>query len=130
LILNRHPKLAAAILWMISRDEAIVCEHLVNVGRRDATQRVAHMLLELAQRIGERQGREMACVFECPLTQVDLADAVGLTAIHVNRVLRILRERRLVNMTRNQVTIHDPEGLSELAGFDATYLQLTNSIAS
>jgi CRP-like cAMP-binding protein len=128
-LLDRHPRLAAALLWMISRDEAIVCEHLVNVGRRDATQRVAHLLLELAQRIGDREEGTLVTAYDCPLTQPDLADALGLTAIHVNRVLRTLRERQLVTMSRHRVTIHDPEALSRIAEFNPRYLKKSDAVS-
>jgi CRP-like cAMP-binding protein len=83
----RTPRLAAAILWAASRDEAMVVEHLVDLGRRDAAERMAHFLLELGARLalvglGSKTG------FACPLTQYHLADALGLSAVHVNRVLR------------------------------------------
>lgn len=122
-ILDQHPRLAAALLWLISRDEAIVCEHLVNVGRRDATQRVAHLLLELGQRISEQADGHLASAYDCPLTQPDFADALGLTAIHVNRVLRSLRERGLVTVARQRVTIHDHDALSRIAEFNPRYLK-------
>jgi CRP-like cAMP-binding protein len=81
------PRLATAVLWAASRDEAMVVEHLVNMGRRSAEVRMAHFLLELGARlqlvgIGDKTG------FDCPLTQYHLADALGLSAVHVNRVLR------------------------------------------
>jgi CRP-like cAMP-binding protein len=87
------PRLATAILWAASRDEAMVVEHLVGIGRRDADARMAHFLLELGSRLalvgmGSKEG------YDCPLTQYHLADALGLSAVHVNRVLRQLRETR------------------------------------
>jgi CRP-like cAMP-binding protein len=60
--------------------------------------------------------------FACPLNQYVLADALGLSAIHVNRVLRQLRERGLITVKAHQVIIHDLEGLRELAGYDSGYL--------
>lgn len=115
------PRLATAIFWAASRDEAMVVEHLVNIGRRDANVRVAHFLLELGSRLelvgmGGKEG------YDCPLTQYHLADALGLSAIHVNRVLRHLRERGLVTFRDGRVAFHNHQGLVELADFDATYL--------
>ena len=117
----RTPRLATAILWAMSRDEAMVVEHLVGIGRRGADARMAHFLLELASRLtlvgmGTKDG------YDCPLTQYHLADALGLSAVHVNRVLRQLRERGLATFRDGRVTLHDHPGLVDLAGFDPAYL--------
>lgn len=118
---EQAPRLAAAVLWAASRDEAMLVEHLVGVGRRAADARVAHFLLELCSRLalvgfGNREG------FDCPLTQYHLADALGLSAVHVNRVLRSLRERKLATFRDNHVCFHDYDQLARMAGFDDTYL--------
>lgn len=115
------PRLATAILWAVSRDEAMVVEHLVGLGRRDADARMAHFLLELGVRLslvgmGSKKG------YACPLTQYHLADALGLSAIHVNRVLRKLREDELVTFRDGSVTFNNYEGLVKLADFDPAYL--------
>lgn len=118
---TRVPRMATAVLWASARDEAMVAEHLVNVGRRTAEQRVAHLLLELGARldlvgIGDRSG------YPCPLTQYHLADALGLSAIHVNRVLRHLREDGLVTFQKGKVIFGDRARLEHLAAFDGAYL--------
>ena len=115
------PRLAVAILWAASRDEAMVVEHLVNLDRRSAEERLAHFLLELGARLnlvglGDRTG------FDCPLTQYHLADALGLSAVHVNRVLRIFREKGLVTLHNGRVSFDDFAGLQALGGFDTAYL--------
>ncbi|MFZ5708415.1 MAG: Crp/Fnr family transcriptional regulator [Pseudomonadota bacterium] len=115
------PRLAMAVLWAVSRDEAMVVEHLVGIGRRDADARMAHFLLELSSRLalvgmGGKEG------YDCPLTQYHLADALGLSAVHVNRVLRQLRENGLVTFRDGHVSIHDHDRLVELAEFDPAYL--------
>ena len=115
------PRLSAAIFWAVSRDEAMVVEHLVGVGRRGADSRVAHFLLELETRLALIGLSNRRC-FRCPLTQYHLADALGLSAVHVNRVLRHLREAGLVTFRHGFVSIHDPVALADIAGFDATYL--------
>jgi CRP-like cAMP-binding protein len=118
---SRSPRLATAVLWAASRDEAMGVEHLVDLGRRDAIQRTAHFLLELGARLtlvglGTRVG------YACPLSQYLLADALGLSAVHINRVLRQLREEGLMTFRDGRVTFDDFDGLVELAEFDVTYL--------
>jgi CRP-like cAMP-binding protein len=120
-VFNEFPRLGAALLWAVSRDEAVTVEHLVGVGRRSAIERMAHFFLELGQRL-ELVGLASATKFECPLNQYLMADALGLTAIHVNRVLRQLREQKLITLKANKVVIEDVKGLMELASFDNAYL--------
>lgn len=118
---NKAPRLASAVLWAASRDEAMVVEHLINVGRRTAIARTAHFLLELGVRlrlvgVGSKEG------YPCPLSQYLLADALGLSAIHVNRVLRQLRERKLLTFQNKRVRFDNFEKLVELAEFQTAYL--------
>ncbi len=115
------PRVAAAVLWAASRDEAMVVEHLVNLGRRSAEERMAHFLLEIGARLnlvgmGDQTG------FDCPLTQYHLADALGLSAVHVNRVLRQLREEGLVTFQKGRVAFDDFARLKHLGGFCTAYL--------
>jgi len=115
------PRLAAAVLWAASRDEAMVVEHLVDIGRRNAVDRIGHFLLELGSRLalvglGDEAG------YACPLTQYHLADSLGLSAVHVNRVLRILRESGSVTFRDGQVIFGDRARLAELVEFDSAYL--------
>lgn len=115
------PRLATAVLWAASRDEAMVVEHLVDLGRRSATERMAHFLLELGARLrlvglADREG------FACPLSQYLLADALGLSAVHVNRVLRELREEGLLTFQKGRVFFDDYDGLVDACGFDRAYL--------
>ncbi len=117
----RTPRLATAVLWAASRDEAMVVEHLVGIGRRSALQRMAHYMLEFGARLrlvglGTRTG------YDCPLSQYMLADALGLSAVHVNRVLRQLREMGLMTFQKGHVTFDDFNGLVMLAEFDTAYL--------
>lgn len=118
---SQTPRLATAVMWAASRDEAMVVEHLVNVGRRNAAERMAHFLLELGARLtlvrfGSREG------FACPITQYLLADALGLSAVHVNRVLRQLREAKLLTFRDGFVGFENYDRLAEFAQFDPTYL--------
>jgi CRP-like cAMP-binding protein len=117
---QRVPRLGAAI-------EAMVVEHLVNIGRRSALVRTAHLLLELGLRL-QLVGLGSQSGFACPLNQYLLADALGLTAIHVNRVLRQLRELRLVTFREGHVEFHDLEGLRALAEYHGGYLDQSNGL--
>ncbi len=121
------PRLAAAILWAASRDEAMVVEHLVGIGRRNAEQRMAHFLLELGGRLA-LVGMGSKTGYACPLTQYHLADALGLSAVHVNRVLRQLREDGLATFQHGRVTINDLDRLVDLAEFDPVYLDHTGPL--
>lgn len=118
---TRAPRLATAVLWAASRDEAMVVEHLVNIGRRSAEQRLSHFLLEMDTRL-TLVGLSEADGYAFPLTQYHLADLLGLTAVHVNRVIRLLREKGLVTIQSRRVTFMDRDRLVELAGFDKAYL--------
>ncbi|MCZ8152643.1 MAG: Crp/Fnr family transcriptional regulator [Rhodobacteraceae bacterium] len=118
---TRTPRLATAVLWAASRDEAMVVEHLVDLGRRSATVRMAHFLLELGARL-RLVGMANHHGYDCPLSQYLLADALGLSAVHVNRVLRELREAGLVTFQKGRVVFDDYEALVEFAGFDRDYL--------
>ena len=122
-VFGRTPRLAMAVLWAASRDEAMVVEHLINVGRRSASVRMAHFLLELGSRLrvvglADRTG------YACPLSQYLLADALGLSAVHVNRVLRELREEGLLTFQRGRVTFDDYDALVAHAEFDRSYLDM------
>jgi CRP-like cAMP-binding protein len=126
---QRVPRLGAAILWAASRDEAMVVEHLVNIGRRSALVRTAHLLLELGLRL-QLVGLGSDSGFVCPLNQYLLADALGLTAIHVNRVLRQLRERGLVTFREGHVEFHDLKRLRDLAEYHSGYLDQNHGLGN
>src|SRR6185295_1451043 len=119
--MTEFPRLGAALMWAASRDEAMVVEHLVNIGRRNALERTAHFFMELAERLS-LVGLAKETEFPCPLSQYVIADALGLTAIHVNRVLRQLREKKLLTIRKGKVHIHDLDKLRKLAGFQGGYL--------
>jgi CRP-like cAMP-binding protein len=119
--ITEFPRLGAALMWAASRDEAMVVEHQVSIGRRNAIERTAHFFMELAERLN-LIGLATQTEFKCPFSQFVLADALGLTAIHVNRVLRQLREEDLLTVRRGTVRIHDLARLRKLSGFQGGYL--------
>ncbi len=120
-ISRQWPRLGGAILWSVSLESSIAGERLIGLGRRSAAARVAHLLLELSVRL-DFIGQGSPSGFLCPLTQHDLANALGLTAIHVNRVLRNLRQLGLVVFRNSEVEFLDRAGLVEFAHFDPAYL--------
>jgi len=117
------PRLGEAIRGAVSREEAILVEHLIDLGRRSAIERTAHFFLELRDRLA-LVGNSSETEFECPLNQYLLSDALGLTAIHLNRVLRQLRESGCMTLRNDRVVIHDVKALTQLSGYDNAYLDL------
>ncbi len=120
-LFERRPRLAATIFWSFACEAAIYAEHLIDVGRRSALERVAHSLLELLTRlriVGLADERS----YRMPLTQELVADALGLSVPHVNRTLRRLRGDGLVHIEDQRVVIDDLDALSALADFETTYL--------
>ena len=116
-----HPGLGR-ILWRATLVDASVSrEWIVNVGRRTAYQRTAHLLCELMlQMRSAGLAHGLAC--DMPLTQVVLADALGLTPVHVNRTLQWLRGEGLVEFGGGVLTVRNWRELKRAAGFDPTYL--------
>jgi len=112
------------LLWKSTMiDAAINREWIVSIGARGAAVRLAHLFCEMFVRL-ERAGMASGTKFDLPLTQVDLADATGLTAVHANRMLRQLREDGLVTFRQGVVDIVDWDRLRAFAEFDPTYLFL------
>lgn len=116
-----RPAIRLAI-WMDTLiDASIFREWVVNVGRRDSRARIAHLLCELAFRL-ERLGADNDGLFDFPLTQEQLADATGLTAVHTNRTLQSLRRDGLIQLTSGLLRVLDWQGLREAGDFDELYL--------
>ncbi len=121
LIENGNSSLSSMVLTVLSRIKAISGEHLANLGRRRAAVRTAHLLLELGVRL-EKVGLCEEDGYDCPLTQNDLADALGLTTIHMSRTLRELRQSGWMNFHNGRVTFTDREALVNFAQFDPGYV--------
>jgi CRP-like cAMP-binding protein len=120
-LFETNPQLITKIFLYFSCELTIYAEHLIDLGRRSASERIAHFLLELLirlQAVGLAEGQS----YKIPLTQELIADALGLSIPHVNRVLRRLREDDLVVLEDQRVTIKNIDGLSELADFEPGYL--------
>jgi CRP-like cAMP-binding protein len=117
------PHLARLLWFSTLLDSAIHREKIITVGRRSASARVAHLLCELYLRL-QTVGLAGDLRYTLPITQADLADASGLTSVHVNRMLKELRDAGLVTFRGSEVVIHDWEGLQKAAEFSPSYLYL------
>lgn len=120
-LVTTRAKIAHALWSTQLVDESTMRAWIVSMGRRDSEARVAHLMCELylrARNIGLIHGNTL----EMPLSQVVLADALGMTPVHINRILRRLRLAKLMEFSRGKLTILDPQGLVKAAGFDETYL--------
>ena len=124
---KERPNVAAALWRETLIDAAIFREWLLSLGRRSADARMAHLLLELHRRL-EAVGRSREWEFELPVTQADLGDCLGLSTVHVNRVLQQLRKEDLIEVQRTNFRLVDPQKLEALAEFDSTYLHLRPEI--
>jgi CRP-like cAMP-binding protein len=120
---HTYPTLTRALWWSTLVEEAIAREWIVNVGQRNALERMAHLFCELLYRfraVGLNDG--MSCTL--PLTQVELAETLGLSAVHVNRTLQALRKRKLITLENGTLTIDKLDELKDLSFFNPDYLHL------
>lgn len=120
---DTFPRVGRALWWNSLVEEAIQREWTVNLGRRDASERLAHLFCELFIRL-RAVGLAEGCTCEFPVTQADLADATGLSTVHVNRTLQELRAKGLVVLRGKALTIPDLEALQAAALFNANYLHV------
>jgi len=123
---HNYPTLTRALWWSTLVEEAIAREWIVNVGQRNALERMAHLFCELLYRfraVGLNQGN--SCTL--PLTQVELAETLGLSSVHVNRTLQELRRQKLITLEGGTLTIQDLEALKEMSFFNPDYLHLDYS---
>ena len=119
----RYPAVAAAFWRDCMVDTAVLAQWVVNIGRRDARERIAHLLCEAAVRFKAAPAKGDV-VFPFAVTQLQMADATGLTPVHINRTIMALRKEELVTIRGHTVWIHDWDSLAEVADFDPEYLQI------
>jgi len=128
-MLMTQPQLAVALAWTAAQEEGVVSERLLSLGRRSALQRAAHLLCEIHRRLQMVDLVQQGARFEMPMTQEDLADSLGISLIHTNRVLRELVRAELISMNRGSVELLNLIQLGRLAGFDDSYLHFAESAA-
>ena len=116
-----HPRLGDAFWRETLINGAIFREWMKGIGRRDAKARIAHLMCEMVTRL-KAVGlvEDLSCVW--PYTQAELADALGLSAVHVNRTLQEIRAAKLIVLTKDRLTVKDWDGLVAMGEFDPTYL--------
>ena len=122
-LVDGHPRIARAMWVDTLIDGSIFREWVMNIGRRDARERLAHLFCEFARRL-EVAGLGSTSGYELPMTQEQLADATGLTAVHVNRTLKAMDAEGLIKREKRFVLIPDWERLRDVAGFSELYLHL------
>jgi CRP-like cAMP-binding protein len=123
---SKHPAINRALWWATLVDEGTLREWLVNMGRRPADRQMAHLFCELFVRL-DSVGLTNGTSFDFPLTQEELGDTLGVSTVHVNRMLQQLRADGLIELKGKTLTILDFERLKEFADFDPNYLHLRNS---
>lgn len=120
--LHRQRPDIAELFWRDTLiDAAIFREWIVNLGQRPAPSRLAHVMAELCQRL-QVIGMTDGSSFDMPLTQEQIADALGITSIHANRVIKQLRTDGVIDIHRGRVSILDQHKFEELADFDNRYM--------
>lgn len=112
------PEVGIRLAWLTSRDLGLAFGHLTSVGRRSARERVAHLLLELFVRQRAQWPGHRIEEMHLPLTQEHIGDATGLSGVHVNRVLRHLREDGVIEFHYRRLRILNPDRLIDIAGVD------------
>jgi CRP-like cAMP-binding protein len=118
-----NPRILQAFWWETLVNASIQREWTVNLGQRSALERMSHLLCELFIRlrlVGLTYGNRC----ELPVTQIELADALGLTPVHVSRTMKELRSRQFIRLKDRQLEILDFDALCQIAMFDANYLHL------
>jgi len=120
---ERHPRIAAAFWRKALIDAAVYREWVINIGQREAYTRMAHLLCEMIVRLTSvGLATDRSC--DLPITQAEFGDAMGISTVHVNRVLKQMRADGLIRMEGTVLIVPDWEGLQEAGDFDPIYLHL------
>ncbi|KLK90774.1 Crp/Fnr family transcriptional regulator [Microvirga vignae] len=127
-LMRNQPRLGDLFWRDTLIDAAVFRQWLVGIGRREAYGRIAHLLCELLVRLRAVELVEDHA-FNLPVTQAELGDALGISTVHVNRVLQELRGENLISLSGSSLKVLDWEGLQEAGEFDATYLHLVKKEA-
>jgi CRP-like cAMP-binding protein len=126
-LVETHPRIGHAMWIDTLIDGSIYREWIVNVGRRDSRSGMCHLLCEFARRL-EAAGLADAAGYELPMTQEQLADALGITPVHVNRILRELDREGLIVRNKRFVRVPSWEALRRVGGFNELYLHLNQVV--
>jgi CRP-like cAMP-binding protein len=122
-IVEHHPRIVAALWWHTMQEAGMLRERIVRLGRTNARARIAYLFCEFLWRyraVGLGEGHTI----QLPLTQADIGDTLGLTAVHVNRILQDFRREGLITLAHRRLTLHSMERLQSLAQLDGDFLHL------
>lgn len=117
-IFDEAPRLSDLFFLVLAREQSMLVERVINIGRRSAAQRLAHFLVEISVR-----SRQSADCLVLPLTQAVIGDALSLSAVHVSRTFQNLRELGLIETDNGAVRVCDLDALIDFGGFDRAYLE-------
>jgi CRP-like cAMP-binding protein len=120
-LMTDRPCIARAMYIAQLIDESTMRAWITSMGRRNSTERVAHLMCELYLR-ARNIGLTTEMAFALPVSQIILADSLGMTSVHINRIFRKLRLAGAVALSRGSLKIIDPNKLVRIAGFDENYL--------
>lgn len=125
-LLTESTKLTRALWWSTMTDSAVLREWIVDHGSRDAAERLAHLMCEMLIRY-RIIGATTDDSFPFPLTQEEISDALGMTPVHVNRMLQQLRAQGLIDLKGKTLSVLDTKGLQRVAQYDSSYLHLVRT---
>lgn len=117
LLCYEQPQFGLVLSWLAAQEAAGYAEHIVNIGRRRPIERLAHLLLELHERLSQ-VGRATETRFDLPFSQEIMADALGLSVPHLNRVMQQLRVQRLITTDARRIELTDATALQSLAQYE------------
>lgn len=116
-LIENNPALAISLNNSKAEDEKVILDNLINIAMRPARARVAHLLLDLHSRVVQERPGLVYADIHLPLTRQNIADALGLTSVHVSRAISALQREKLLSFNRSRLQIHDFDELSEIAEF-------------
>ena len=128
-LIRTRPGVAQAIMAAILVEASMFRETILNIGRRDASMRLAHLLCEFAIRL-EAQGLAEDQAYEIPMTQEQLADALGLTPVHVNRTIKALEAEGFIERDRRRIRFPNWRRMRGAGDFTERYLHLEQQVAT
>lgn len=123
-IFDQAPRLTDLFFLIMAREQSMLIERVINIGRRNAAERLAHFLVEIQTRLAIR-----SLAFTLPMNQTLIADTLSLSSVHVSRTFKQLREMGFVENQNGEIEIIDLDGLIDFSGFDRSYLEFNSDWA-
>ena len=117
-IFDQAPRLTDIFFLILAREQSMLIERVINIGRRSAVERLAHFIVEMKVRLNVEADK-----FELPMNQTLIGDTLSLSSVHVSRTFKVLRDEGLLDSNNGDIHILDLEGLIDISGFDRNYLE-------